>query len=43
MGMPTAASAGTLVWTPSVAARTSAGTACSATPVSESGAVDRDF
>ena len=43
MGMPTAASTGAMVWTPSTTARTPSGTFCSATPVTETGTVDREF
>lgn len=41
--MPTATNTGTMVWTPSALAKTPSGTACSVTPVSELGTLDRDF
>lgn len=42
-GVRTASVAGTMVWTPSAAASSPAGVACSAAPVTETGALDRDF
>jgi hypothetical protein len=42
-GLRTSTVSGTAVWTPSAAATDLAGTACSATPVSELGAADREF
>jgi chitinase len=41
--MPTVTGSGTMVWTPSVQAKTPAGIVCSAAPVSELGILDRDF
>lgn len=43
MGMPTTTVTGSMVWTPSAGARTASGTACSITPATESGTLDREF
>ena len=41
--LTTVTATGSMVWTPSIAATTPAGIACSITPVNESGTADRDF
>lgn len=42
-GLRTASAAGTMVWTPSATVTSTTGGACSPAPVSETGALDRDF
>jgi hypothetical protein len=42
-GLPIANGTGTMVWTPSALAKTPSGTACSTTPATELGVLDRDF
>ncbi|KRC53560.1 MULTISPECIES: Ig-like domain-containing protein [unclassified Nocardioides] len=42
-GLRTVTTASTMLWTPSTAALSATGGACAATPVSESGAADREF